>query len=95
MKLISLKKTLLVGSLLLSGLMGSAAYAYPVGVYVGGWGPGVYVNYHPYYHPFYAYHPYYAYYHPGGYNYHYHYVYNYNHDGQHYHYVTNYHYHYN
>ena len=88
MKLISLKKSLLIGTLLLFSLVGSVAYAYPVygGVYIGGWGyPGVYVtNYHHYYHP------YYAYYHPG--YYHYHYVYNYNYDGRHYHYVYNYNY---
>ncbi len=84
MKLISLKKSLLIGSLLLFSLVGSVAYAYPVygGVYVGGWGhPGVYVT---------NYHPYYAYYHPG--YYHYHYVYNYNYDGRHFHYVYNYNY---
>lgn len=97
MKLLSLKKSFLIGSLLIASLFGTSAYAYPVyvGVHVGGWGyPHVYVaNYYPHYYG-YGFHP--AYYHPGyGYNYHYHYVYNYNVNGAHYHYVYNYHYHYN
>lgn len=97
MKLLSLKKSFLIGSLLIASLFGTSAYAYPVyvGVHVGGWGyPHVYVaNYYPHYYG-YGFHPYYAYYHPGYYgNYHYHYVYNYNINGQHYHYVYNYNYH--